>query len=187
MLLFVIDHLDSDADKVLVEKLYIEYMPWLRSRVYKHIKNIETCNDLSHDCMVSIIKHLDKVKTLPEEKVIAYFSVTINNLVINHLKKSSRQVANSMYDIGESYNLAADVNIEEEIERKYDYETIRAGFDILKERDKSIIIMKYDLELNDVQIADVLHIKPDCVRMTVLRSIRKLRKQIKKLEGIRAV
>ncbi len=187
MLLFVIDYIDSDSDKVLVEKLYIEYMPWLRSRAYKYVKNIETSNDIAHDCMVNIIKHLDKVKTLPEDKVIAYFSVTINNIVINYLKKSSRQIENSMYDIGESYNLAADVNIEEEIERKYDYDRIKAGFDKLKERDKSIIIMKYDLDLNDVQIADVLHIKPECVRMTVLRSVRKLRKQIKKLEGIRAV
>ena len=64
------------------------------------------------------------------------------------------------------------------------YEVIKAGFDKLCDRDKSIIIMKYDLELNDSQIADVLNIKKDSVRMTVLRSVRNLKKQIKKQEEL---
>ena len=33
MVLFVIDYIDNDSDKAFVENLYIEYMPFLRSRV----------------------------------------------------------------------------------------------------------------------------------------------------------
>jgi len=63
------------------------------------------------------------------------------------------------------------------------YEVMRAGFDKLCERDQSIIVMKYDLELKDSQIADVLDIKQDSVRMTVLRCVKRLKKQIKKQEA----
>lgn len=184
MLLFVIDCLDNDSDRAFVENLYIEYMPLLRSRVYKYINDINTCNDLAHDCIVNMIKYLDRVKSLPEDKIRAYISVSIDNLVINYLKRSSRQFTRSLSDLGDDYYLADDVNIEDEIEQKYNYQSIRAGFDKLRERDKSIIIMKYDLELNDSQIADVLGIKNDSVRMTVLRSVRKLKKQIKKQEEL---
>jgi len=184
MVLFVIDYIDNDSDKAFVENLYIEYMPFLRSRVYKYIKDINICNDIAHDCMVSMIKHLDTIKTLPEDKVIAYFSVSINNLVMNYLKRSSRQVETGICDLSDNYNLSDDFSVEEEIERKYEYQTVYAGFDKLHERDKSIIIMKYDLELNDSQIADALNIKKDSVRMSVLRSVRKLKKQIKKQEEL---
>ena len=184
VVLFVIEYIDNDSDKAFVEKLYIEYMPFMRSRVYKYIKDISTCNDLAHDCIVNMIKHLDRVKNLPEDKIRSYIFVSINNLVINYLKRSSKQVANSICDLGDNYYLSDSVSIEDEIEQKYDYESIRAGFNKLCERDKSIIIMKYDLDLNDSQIADVLSIKKDSVRMTVLRSVRNLKKQIKKQEEL---
>lgn len=177
-MLFVIDYIDNDADKVFVEKLYIEHMPFLRSRVYKHIQDINVCNDLAHDCMLNIIKHLDKIKTLPEEKVRAYLCVSIDNLAKNYVKRSSKQVGNGLCDLGDNYNLADDFSVEEEIERKYKYQELYSGFDKLCERDKHIISMKYDLELKDSQISDILNIKQDCVRMTVLRSVRKLKKQI---------
>lgn len=184
MLLFVVDYLDNDADKAFIENLYIEYMPLIRSRVYKYINNIDICNDLAHDCMVKMIRYIDRVKILPEDKIGAYITVCITNIVLNYLKRSSKQVTSSIYDLSDDYYLADDVSIEDEIEQKYDYQTIRAGFDKLRERDKSIIIMKYDLELNDSQIADILDIKQDSVRMTVLRCVRKLKKQIKKMEAL---
>lgn len=176
----VIDYPDNDSDKAFIENLYTEYMPLLRSRAYKYVEDINICNDLAHDCMVNMIKYVDRVKSLPEDKIRSYITVCINNLVINYLKRSSRQVTHSISDLGDDYYLAADVNIEDEIEKKYDYRTMRAGFNNLCERDKSILIMKYDLELNDSQIADILNIKQDSVRMTVLRSVRKLKKQINK-------
>lgn len=182
MVLFVIDHIDNDSDRAFVENLYIEYMPFIRSRAYKYVQDINISNDLAHDCMVNLIKHLDKLKSLPEYKIGAYVSVSINNLTINYLKRSSKQTANNMCDLGDMYSLADDVSVEDQIEQKYDYESVRAGFDKLCERDKSIITMKYDLELNDSQLADVLDIKKDSVRMTVLRSVRNLKKQIKKQE-----
>lgn len=184
MLLFVIDYLDNDSDKAFVENLYDEYMPWIRSRVYKHIKDINVCNDLAHDCMVNMIRYVDRVKSLPENKIRAYITVSIDNLVINYLKRSSRQMTRNTIDLSADYYLADDTNIEEEIEKKYDYESIRAAFDKLRERDKSIIVMKYDLELSDRQIADILDVKPDSVRMTVFRSVKKLKKQIKKQEEL---
>ncbi len=182
MLNFVIDCLDNDADRKLVENLYVEYMPFLKKRVYSYIQDINICNDLAHDCMVNIIKHLDSIKKLPENKIRAYFSVSINNLIKNYSKSASKQTTCNIYDLSDDYFLSADINIENELEQKYDYLSIRTAFDKLRERDKSIIIMKYDLELSNNQIADILNIKQDSVRMSVLRSVRKLKKQIRNQE-----
>lgn len=183
MILFAIDFLDNDADKVFVEMLYNEYMPFLRYRAYKYVNNTDIANELAHDCMVNIIRHLDSVKKLPEDKVRAYLTVCINNISKNYLKRSSKQVVNGVYDLAADYYLSDGSSVEDEAELKFRYEAMRAGFDKLCERDKSIIVMKYDLELKDCQIADILDIKQDSVRMTVLRCVKRLKKQITKQEA----
>ncbi len=184
MFLFIIECLDNDEDKAFVKNLYTEYMPFLRSRVYKYIKDDEICNDLAHDCMLNMIRALDKIKSLPESKVRAYLCVSIDNVTKNYLRRSAKKVSNGVYDLSEDYYLADDSCVEDEIERKADYESIKAAFDKLHERDKSIITMKYDLELNDSMIAEVLDIKQDSVRMTVRRSVGKLKKQLKNMEAL---
>lgn len=183
MIFFTINFLDNDADKAFVEKLYIEYMPFFRCRAYKYVNNIEIANELAHDCMVNIIKHLDTIKNLPEDKVRTYLSICINNIAKNYLKRLSKQVPNKVYDLADDYYLADGQCVEDEIEQKYKYEALRTGFDKLCEKDKSIIVMKYDLELKDSQIADVLNIKQDSVRMTVFRCVKRLKEQILKQEG----
>lgn len=183
MFLCVIEHLDSASDIELVKKLYEEYMPFLRKRVYSHTKDMNICEDLAHDCMINMITHLDTIKSLPESKVRSYFSVSINHVIINYSKRESRKVSRSESDLSDDYYLAEDYSLEEEVERKYEYQTLRNAFEELNDRDQSIIKMKYDLELKDKHMSEILNIKQDSVRMTVLRSIERLKKFAKKQDG----
>ena len=58
---FLIDCLESDDDKKLIEDLYVKYISWLRFRASKIIGNDPAaCADVAHDCMVNMIKHLDE-------------------------------------------------------------------------------------------------------------------------------
>ena len=81
MLLFVIDHLNDDADIAFVERIYKEFMPMLKKRVYKHIPDMNICEDIAHDCIVNIIRYLDSIKKIPEDKLRLYISVCIENQI----------------------------------------------------------------------------------------------------------
>ncbi len=182
MLISVIEHLDSDADKIFIEKIYNEYMPFFRSRVYMHLHDINICNDLAHDCMVSMIKHIDTLKALPENKLRAYLTISIDNTVRNYLKQTKKQVRYSTRDLTDDYSLADETCVEDTVEQKFEYQVLRQCVDGLNERDKSLLTMKYDLELGDEQIADAMGLKKDSVRMTVSRSVAKLKKNYAKQE-----
>lgn len=183
MLNFVIDFIDNEKDVKFVEHLYDEYMPFMKMRAYKYIQDMNICEDLAHDCMLNLIKHLDSVKALPEEKIRAYISVCISNIVKNYLKRESRIIPTGVHDLSEDYTLTSDTNIEEEVERKFDYQTIKEAFMELDERDKSLIIMKYTMCLHDRVIAETLNIKQNSTRMTLLRSVRKLKEIMESKEG----
>lgn len=181
-MLFVVDHLNNETDKVFVERIYNEYMPMLKQRAYKYVSDMSICEDLAHDCMVNLIKYIDSLKKIPEDKLRVYIAVCIENVVKRYLRKSFKEKTCKNVDLGDNYYLTEDFDVEDEIEQKYDYQTIRTAFDKLCDRDKYIILMKYDLELDDDVIANALMIGKNSVRMTVSRSIKRLKKAIKKLE-----
>lgn len=176
MILFVINSLDNPDDKKFIEALYENYFSWIKYRAHKFVSDMNTCEDLAQDCMLNMIKHVDKVRSLPEDKQRSYISVTINNLSKNHLKRESRTVTMNDYSSASLDFIPDDISIEDEIEQKFDYDSVRTCVDKLCDRDRDIIVMKFDLELNEEQIADVLQIKKESVRMTVYRSIKKLEK-----------
>lgn len=183
MLFLVINSLDNDEDRQFITDLYIQYTPWLRSRAFKIVKDLHISEDLAQDCIVNMIRYLDTLKTVPADKHRSYLSTAINNLSKNYLKKASRTVLMNSDEAAELDFIADDYSIEDELDKKYNYEMMRAGFDNLSERDKEILSMRFDMGFNDQQMSELLHIKKNCVRMTVSRSIKRLKHEIKKLEG----
>lgn len=182
-MLSVIDRLTEESDKVLVTHIYTEYMPMIRSRVRKHVADSSIREDIAHDCIVDVIRYVDSVRKVPDDKLRAYVATCIENRIKHYLKKSSKECTGKKSDVGEGFLLADGADVADEIEQKYDYQSIRAAFDKLKESDKSIIAMKYDLELDDEHIANVLCIDKNSVRMTVLRSVRKMKNIITDTQG----
>lgn len=183
MFLFVINYLDDPSDRKFIETLYTRHMPLLRSIAHKYVNDIHTCDDLAHDCMVNIIKYIDTVKALPEIKQRAYLRVAINNICKNYIKRASRTVIMNDCSSASLDFIPENFSIEDEIEQKFDYETMRTSVNKLYDRDRDIIIMKFYLNLSDEHIADLLQINKSSVRMTVFRSVKKLGIVFVKQEG----
>lgn len=182
MILFVIDKLDNESDKDLILSIYEKYAPWLRSRAYNITNDPEISNDLVHDCIINLIKHIDKIRTFNDSQLRAYIAIAIDNTSKNYMKHSSKSCL--MMDDDECFfdNIPDEASTEDLVEKKLSYDAIRENFHNLPDRDKDIIILKYDLELSDREIAPVMGIKENSVRMTVRRSIQRLELLVK--EGV---
>ena len=177
MIPFTIEYLETKEDKELVKNLYENNIAWLRFRASKIIgSDSAACADVAHDCMVNMIKHLDKLKTLSEEKQKAYMTVAIDNTAINYVTKHSRMTFMRKPEAAELDFIGDDYSLEEEVEKKLNVEAVCDKFHLLPKRDQDLIILKYDLRLSDEHIGEILDIKPNNVRMTRRRSVQKLKK-----------
>lgn len=183
MIPLIINSLENAEDQQLIENLYNKYMPWLRCRANKYVKDLNICDDLAHDCILNMIKNVETLKTLAPDKQRSYMLVSINNISKNYIKHSSKIVTMNEDSSAELDFIPDQHYIDDVIDKKCDYETLRLALTKLSERDQDIINMKFDLELDEQQIAEALQIKKDCVRMTVFRSVQKLKTEIAKLEG----
>lgn len=181
MIFFAIDFLEKKEDKDFIEDLYKQNIAWLRYRASKTIINDPAaCADIAHDCMVNMIKHLDTLKKLPEDKRRAYMSVAVDNTALNYVVKHSRSVFMNKPESAELDFVGEDYSLEADVEKRLNIEAVRDNIPLLPKRDRDLIVLKYELELKDEQIGEILDIKPGNVRMTLRRSVQKLAKIIDK-------
>lgn len=181
MILFIVDTLDNEEDKTLILDIYKKYAPWLRARAYKYTKDIEESNDLVHDCIINLIKHVDKLRTFNDSQLRAYIVITIDNTAKNYIKKSSKISLATEDEEAFLKNLNNLPSTEDIVEKKLTYETIRQNFEKLSERDQTILILKYDLDLSDTEIAPIIGISENSVPTTIRRSIKRLGKTVKEV------
>ena len=73
-----------------------------------------------------------------------------------------------------------EASVEADVEKRLNIEAVRDNIPLLPKRDRDLIVLKYELELKDEQIGEILDIKPGNVRMTLRRSVQKLAKIIDK-------
>ncbi len=183
-MLLVVDTLENADDIELIEDLYTKYKPWLKFRAHKIIDNLEDCEDLTHDCMAKMIRHVDTLRRLTEAQRRSYMAIAIDNISLNYSKRASRVAMMKDIDSADLEFIPDDYSVEKEIERKMDFEAILENIKYIPKRDQDIIRMRFELELSDEIIADILDIKKSSVRMSVNRSVAKLQREIEERRGL---
>ena len=182
MILFVIDRLDDEDDFAFMNNIYEEYTPWMKKYIECFVHDPYTAEDIAHDCVVNLTRHVDLLRsfTTPQQ-VRGYIAKTAKNTTLNHLIKSSREnfipvdIADYLIDEpGEN-------KTESYVELKLVYEDAKKNLQNLSERDRDLLIMKYALELSDKDIAKAFNLKESSVKMTVYRSAKKLKKEMKRV------
>lgn len=184
MILFIVESLDNEEDKDLILMIYEKYAPWLRSRAYKLTKDYDISNDLAHDCIINLIKHVDTLRGFNDVQLRAYLAIAIDNTSKNYIKRSSK--ISLMPDNEECFifgHTDDSVDPEEIVECKFKYDTVRQSFKQLSERDQSVIILKYSHELSDRDIAPIIGISENSVRTIVSRCVQRLGNKVKEVVG----
>lgn len=180
MISFVIDRLDDETDKQIILDIYDRYAPWMRSLAYSLTEDYDVSDDLAHDCIVNLIKHVDTLRNMNGRQLRSYIATTVNNTTINYMKHSSRTCLVPENEECFFDEIPDKENVEEAVEKKLNIELVRENVNCLSPRDKDLIILKYNHELSDGEISEIIGIKENSVRMTVRRSVERLGKKVER-------
>ena len=165
----------------IILHIYHEYYSWLMKRACERINDESVCNELFNDCVIRWINDIGTLKQLQENELQAYVAGSMDCACAAYLKKESRTV--DLFEVGDCRTAEAEDslrNVEEYVENKDSYEIIKRAVKKLSNREQSIIQMKYVLEMKDREMAQILGIQENSVRMTVRRCIAALQKIIEK-------
>jgi len=161
--------LDQFAEK------YQQFFPRVFAYVYGRIHNVHQSEDLVSEVFERAFL---KMGSLRNDEAFATWLFTIaRNLVTSHARKRGRESIVDP-DILKSV-VATTISVENEVLIR---EEVAAVVDCLKkfpQREQDIVSLKFDAELTNGQIAQVMGLSEANVRVILFRTLRKLRELMK--------
>lgn len=168
----------TDVDNELFMKLYGAYQKELYLYLYSLCRNRHQAEDLLHETFLKALLALPDGHT----NMRAWLYMVARNLFYNQQKKKSREILMEEQDYFPEKKTDEDLfeKILEEENRRMLYQAIRR----LEIKKREIIQMQYFGGMSQKEIAAVLHITPENVRVLAYRAKKELKKYLEK-EGVK--
>jgi RNA polymerase sigma factor (sigma-70 family) len=153
---------------------YEEYFPRLFAYVYARVGNAHLAEDLVADVFE---RAFTKADSLRSDAAFSTWLFTIaRNVIISHVRRSSRE---TIVDPEVMREIApARDSVETEVVMQEELREIAQMVRTLPQREQDIISLKFDAELPNPQIAEIMGLSEPNVRVIIFRSLRKLRELI---------
>jgi RNA polymerase sigma-70 factor (ECF subfamily) len=151
---------------------YKQYYPRLFAYIYARVGNAHQSEDIVSDVFERVYLKLDSLR---DRDAMATWLFTIaRNAIVSHVRKYSRETVVG-HDVMREL-LPATASVESEVMHREDLAGITRAVRTFSQREQDIIALKFDAELANAQIARVMGLTEQNVRVIIFRTIRKLRK-----------
>ncbi|WP_432353243.1 RNA polymerase sigma factor [Anaerotruncus rubiinfantis] len=180
MIFFLIQAIEDDFDRSRLSNLYIKHQALFLSKSKKIIQDPYAAEDVLQDAMIRVIGRIHTLRTLSEAQMVAYIVKAIQSCAIDYCRKVKRKPV--FEDIEDHTELTDACDIMEHIDQQEMAIRLGAVLSNLPQRDQDILLYKYIMEYENTQIAQMLEMKPESVRMALTRARRRV-KEFWKEEG----
>lgn len=164
-------------DEDLIIKLYKKQYRIITLYLIKCGCSVSDAEDIVHDSFIKAIEYLEGVNVNDVSSWL--FRVAINKYK-NFIKR--KKIINTVSINEESFyeQIAMDFTVEGEIIREEISIEVRGILDSLKEEYRSLLILKYELELSYKEIGLLLGINEDAVKTYLYRARNKFKEEWRK-------
>ena len=158
-------------DKNFFIQICNDYQQLLFKKSNEILQNVTDAEDAVQEACIRIEKNLDKIHNLPDDIRAIYCVNIVKNISLDMLrKKKSRHTAN----IADLRSVADSVSIEETVIEKCTVDEIKKAMRKLAEKDYELLYLYLFKELQPIEIAEIMHISPENVRVSIHRAKKKL-------------
>ncbi|RAV02652.1 RNA polymerase sigma factor [Paenibacillus sp. YN15] len=173
MSLLFLSACENDDDKIYMTDLYERYYPLMKKKACSIVQDYEVVDDLIQEAFLKLIPKISLLRSLSCYKTTSYIVNTIKHVAIDHIRKKAR-LSNHVYT-GLDDDLAEQIPdfqaaTEENYMKTEECEALEKAMFQLSERDRTLLYFKYNMEMGDQQIGDLLNIPTRHVRQYVARA-----------------
>ncbi len=153
---------------------YRQYFPRVFAYIYGRIRDVQATEDLVSEVFE---RAFVKAHTLRHEGAFGTWLFTIaRNILISYCRRRSRFGTHADYDLVNS--LPQEGVPEDHLLEREELARIMAHLRHFPRREQDIIALKFDAELTNAQIAEVMRLTESNVRVILCRTLQKLRKAL---------
>lgn len=178
----------NDAD--FIEALYLKNRAFLFQKAGSYTQNSDAREDIIQETVLRLIRNVDKLRMLSPTALLCYLSLTVRSAALNYFKSETRDSLNAL-PLSESEETCdvwsercrVQLSLEEQILIGQRDEEIHAAINRLSDRDQLLLAGKYFLELDNSELADLMGVSRDHLRVLLYRVRERAKKELIK-EGV---
>lgn len=163
MLQFYLTMVDGEEEKSLVESLYKEHRQLMYKTAFKYLHNNEEAEDAVHEAFLRVIKNISKFRTYSCNENVSYLVIIVRGIALNMLEKK-----NKITELPE--DLPSSINVEEAADFSITYEQVKENIKKLSPALKNIATLLWVNRLSETEVAELLDIDLNSVRVSATRA-----------------
>lgn len=180
----IIMTIENDSDREFMERLYRNYYALMKKKTYDITKDNDVVEDIINDAIIKLFEKIETLKKLECHKLTSYIVYTIRSVAINFIIKRDISNKNMFYgfeeDLSDVIGYAGTANPEISFINNESIDELGRIIATLSETDQDLLFYKYNLEMNDKEIAAIFNISYDNVRKKLQRARQRALKEIKR-------
>jgi RNA polymerase sigma-70 factor (ECF subfamily) len=167
--------IEDEQERLKIADIYDEHRHKCLHIALGITKNQQTAEDAVQDAFVEVIKRKDKILSMDCNHLLSYLVIIVKHKAIDILRKRKR-ISDIAFDELEDDLKAPDISVDEQVISKIGFERLVALIAGLDEKYKTIFEMRYILNYSNKEIAEMLNISHENVKVRLHRARAKLKK-----------
>lgn len=151
---------------------YKQYYPRLFAYIYARVGDTQQAEDIVSDVFERVYSKLDSLRN--RDALATWLFTIARNAIVSHVRKRSRETIVD-HDVLSELSPATD-SVESEVMHREDLAGVARAVLTFSRREQDIISLKFDAELANAQIGEIMGLTEQNIRVIIFRTIRKLRK-----------
>lgn len=176
---------ENEDEQEFILSMYEQYKYIMFKTAGEYEPNPDAVNDLVHEALVKLIENVSTLMELERPKLVTYIVHTVRNTAIDRLRRM--KVRNKYIDDQElTEDTAASLQeqtrrpLEDEVLRLFGFNELQSVLKRLPDRTQLLLRGKYQLSLDDAELARLLGCKPGSIRMMLTRARRQMLELLRK-------
>lgn len=176
MILLMISLEENPDYRDFLTELYDEHKLKMYCYAYNILHDEGLAEDAVNLAFTGIITNVEKIFTLDIKKTQSYIVISIRNACYNIAKKRNKAAEHEFLsdktdDFGFGKDISAYINTD-------DFSYVRESLNVLSERSKNVVLLKYFVGCSYKEIADTMNISVEQVGVILNRAKTKLKAEI---------
>ena len=170
----------SEADNsAIITEFYLNHKMLLFAEAWKYLTLQEDVEDIVYEALARIMGHMETFRRLLPREQLQYAKAIVRNLSYIHLKRNSRFTMLPFEDV-DTYLTVEESQLPESIVSKgIQLDQLRKIWAAIPVDDRLLLEQKYILKWSDQELASILGIQPQSVRMRLTRTKRRVMELLK--------
>lgn len=171
-----------------VAAMVLRYRPFLKAiaaaEFPDHLKSREDDSDLVQEALLKATSQADQFRGTTEKELEAWLRETLRNQIRDRVKHHSRQQRDVAIEIAFPVSAIAETTttVSEELRKSEAKEIVQRVVNEMPDDYRTVILLRQQMDLSFIEIAEQMQRTPDAVRMLWGRAILALGEKLKSLK-----